>query len=216
MNGRLWQPHEIEYLRVRYPNVPTWVICVSLDRSDKSVYSAATTYGLKKSDEFLITENSGRIHKLSEKGKQYRFKKGIVPINKGKKWNEFMTEKGMSNSLKTTFKKGAIPPNRKPVGYERISKDGYVEVKVAEGMRQFKLKHRLIYEQHYGPIPKGCNVQFQDGNKLNLNPENLVLKTRKENMKENTYHNYGPEISGIIQLRGVLTRQINKRQKLTK
>ncbi len=30
------------------------------------------------------------------------------------------------------FAKGNVPPNHRPVGSERISKDGYIEVKVAE------------------------------------------------------------------------------------
>ena len=32
-----------------------------------------------------------------------------------------------------------------------------------------------------------------------------------DNMRRNTCHQYGPEIAKLIQLRGAVTRQINKR-----
>jgi len=48
---------------------------------------------------------------------------------------------------------------------------------------------------------------------LNLALDNLQLVTRAELMKRNSYHQYGPEISKIIQLRGALALQINKRER---
>jgi hypothetical protein len=178
------------------------------------VYSNAFILGIKKSVEFLQSENSGRISNLLTKGKVFRYNKGHVPKNKGKKWSEYMTPKQIEKAKTTTFKKGTVPPNYKPVGYERIDrKDGYVYVKVGEGLRKFRLKHRVIYEQHFGEIPKGYNVEFKDRNKTNFDPANLVLRSRKENMKLNTYHNYPEEIAKTIQLMGVVTRQINKHKK---
>jgi hypothetical protein len=35
--------------------------------------------------------------------------------------------------------------------------------------------------------------------------------SRSENMRRNSYHRYGQEIARLVQLRGALTRQINKR-----
>lgn len=108
-----------------------------------------------------------------------RFEKGHVPANKGKKWNDYMSEEGQLNSLKTTFKKGNVPANHKPVGYERINVDGYIEIKVKEP-NVFRLKHRVVYEQHYGKIPADMNVIFADGNKLNLDIDNLILVKKSE------------------------------------
>jgi hypothetical protein len=34
------------------------------------------------------------------------------------------------------------------------------------------LKQRLIYEQHYGPIPKDMIVEFKDRDKLNFDINN--------------------------------------------
>ncbi len=37
-----------------------------------------------------------------------RFPKGHIPANKGKKWDEFMSQEGQANSRKTQFKAGEI------------------------------------------------------------------------------------------------------------
>lgn len=111
-------------------------------------------------------------HKLNS-GLTGKFEKGNVPFNKG--------TKGLMKANKTSFKKGNIPSNHKKVGYERINVDGYIEIKVKEP-NIFKLKHRVIYEQYYGKIPKGHKVIFADGNKLNIDPNNLILVTNSEEL----------------------------------
>lgn len=100
-----------------------------------------------------------------------RFKKGQVPWNKGLK--------GVNGTSESRFKKGHIPHSARPVGYERINKDGHVEVKV-EGQRQMVYKHRWTWEQHNGKIPSDCVVTFKDGDRTNCNIENLELMTRAE------------------------------------
>ena len=37
-----------------------------------------------------------------------------------------------------------------------------------------------MYEKEHGSIPKGCNIVFADGNKQNLELDNLVLVTKAE------------------------------------
>ena len=82
-------------------------------------------------------------------------------------------------SNKTSFKKGTIPPNYRPVGSERINMEGYTEVKVKDP-NKWELKHRLIYKQHYGEIPKGHNVIFADRNIQNFDINNLILVSKAE------------------------------------
>lgn len=77
------------------------------------------------------------------------------------------------------FKPGRIPSNKVPVHTERITVDGYIDVKIAEP-DVWKAKQRLVWEQHNGPIPKGMVVLFADGNKLNCSIENLRLVSLKE------------------------------------
>jgi hypothetical protein len=103
-----------------------------------------------------------------------RFPKGHVPANKG-------THNGGWEP--TQFKKGSTPHNRVPIGTERVdSKDGYIYVKIQDGHlnKNWKQKHVMIWEKHYGPIPKNHVVIFGDGNKLNFEPENLILVTRAQ------------------------------------
>jgi hypothetical protein len=105
-----------------------------------------------------------------------------------------------------------IGDNRKPIGSTRIcAKDGYVYIKVGEGEHQQQPLHRVNWVKANGPIPKGWLVAFRDGDKLNCEIGNLVLISCKENMNRNSLHNYPPEIAKLMQLRGVLTNQINKR-----
>ena len=99
------------------------------------------------------------------------FKKGSTPWNKGLK--------GYMGANKTSFKKGTIPPQYRPVGSERIAKDGYIEIKV-EDPNKWELKHRVIWEQHHGEILKGHAIIFADGDKSNLDIDNLLLVSRKQ------------------------------------
>jgi hypothetical protein len=112
----------------------------------------------------------------------------------------------------TWFPKGNKPQNHKPVGHERITRDGYKEVKVSEP-NVFKLYHRLIWEQHNGPIPKGYNIQFKDGDKLNTTIENLYIISRKEQMLKNNIHNYPKELIPLIILQGKLNKKIKQHGK---
>ena len=106
-----------------------------------------------------------------------RFEKGHVPANKGKH------PPTVGRMAETQFMKGNLPHNTKPIGYERISKDGYVEVKVK--MRpsspycndNFIPKHRLLWEAENGPVPKGHKLIFADGDKTNISLDNLLLIT---------------------------------------
>jgi hypothetical protein len=99
------------------------------------------------------------------------FKPGMDPWNKG--------VKGLRFSKASEFKKGNLPQNYLPVGTERISKDGIIEVKFKDPNR-WRSKHSVIYEQHHGAIPKCHVVIFVDGDRANLSIDNLVLVSRAE------------------------------------
>lgn len=99
-----------------------------------------------------------------------RFKPGHVPHNKGKKF--------AFGGQETQFKKGQRPVNYRPVGSERVSVDGYTEVKIADP-KTWKMKHVVEWEKENGPVPKGHVVIFADGNKTNFALDNLLLITRR-------------------------------------
>lgn len=108
------------------------------------------------------------------------FKKKHVPANKGKK----MSAEQYAKCKGTMFKKGHSPQNYRPVGSVRINADGYIEIKVKDPGK-WKLKHRVIWEQHNGKIPKGMIVIFKDNNPLNCTLDNLLLISKDENLKMN-------------------------------
>lgn len=110
-----------------------------------------------------------------------QFKKGQVSWNKGKK----MTPEQYAKCSRTMFKKGQQVHNHKEVGSERINVDGYVEIKVAEP-NHWRLKHRVIYEQHYGiKLSSNDAIIFVDGNRLNLSIDNLERLSRSELVRLN-------------------------------
>lgn len=125
-----------------------------------------------------ITSRMIKSYKANNKlnsGLTGKFRKGQTPHNKGKKMPKEVYEKVKH----TMFAKGNVPPNHRPVGSERISKDGYIEVKVAEP-NKWRLKQRVVYEEAKGKIPEGCTIIFLDGNKQNCNIDNLRCITRSE------------------------------------
>lgn len=132
--------------------------------------------------EFGLCQTVGAIRGAMKRygyynGRDGRFKKGNIPGNKGKKidwaWKSAITQ----------FKPGNVPANRREIGEERLSKEGYVQVKIDDGHKNnnWKFKHWLIWERLHGPIPKGYMVIFIDGDRTNFEPENLMLISRAQN-----------------------------------
>ena len=97
--------------------------------------------------------------------------KGNVPWNKG---IHFVAG---GRSAETRFKPGQKSLNERPVFSERISKDGYVEIKIP-GCRSWKLKQRWVWEQHNGKIPDNHVVIHKDGDNTNNDIDNLMLISR--------------------------------------
>ncbi len=124
-----------------------------------------------------------------------RYEKGHVPANKGK------PGKTIGRMAKTQFKKGHIPLNHKEIGSERINVDGYIEIKTAEP-NKWKAKHVVVHEQYHGKVPENHCVIFGDGDKLNLNIENLLLVSRRQllilNRRELIHNDLELTKSGII------------------
>ena len=93
--------------------------------------------------------------------------------------------KGVAKANKGSFRKGLVPHNIKPDGYERFNKQlGYVQVKcTVNGKPVWRAKHHVVWEEHNGPMPPGRQcVIFLDGDKDNLAPDNLALVSASENI----------------------------------
>lgn len=117
------------------------------------------------------------------------FKKGHIPHNKGKKWDDYMSRESQKNCRTTTFKKGNKSSNAVDIGTEHMRYSGskpddlgYLNIKVCDGKgnKNWIPKQRYIYEQHYGPIPPGHKVIFADGDRFNFDIDNLILVSASE------------------------------------
>jgi hypothetical protein len=151
---------------------------------------------------------SGLMHAAIDRMNRGQFYKGMVPWNKGKRHDP-------PGSRATRFKKGGKPLNTwRPIGSERMTRDGTLERKVADTgtkKRDWKPVKDLIWTAKHGRIPRGKFVVHRNRNRQDFRLRNLVLVNRAENMQRNTYHRYPKEIARLIQLRGVLNRKINER-----
>lgn len=121
-------------------------------------------------------------HKLVN-GRCGRFKAGQESYNKGKKMKPEVYDK-IKDHL---FKKGHIPPKQAPVGSEVLTSGGYLKVKIAYP-NVWKPKHRLVWEQAYGPIPENCRIIFLDCDKTNCELSNLKMATHKASLHMNRYN----------------------------
>ena len=226
---RYWTEAEIALLRDMYPECHSEDVAAWMERTLPQIYNAAFAHGLTKSAEYLASDTACRI----QRGKQHpnmiasRIKPGHPAFawNKGRDSRETGTGHH-PNSRRTQFKadgsmRGAAQANYKPIGSERISKDGYLERKVTDDPNVVRARrwvgvHRLVWEAANGPIPAGHVVGFKPGQHTTdaalITTDRLECISRVENMRRNSYHtNYPPEVASLIQLRGALNRQINKR-----
>lgn len=81
------------------------------------------------------------------------------------------------------FKLGHKPFGTKYNGYTRTTKDGYLEVRISEGV--FKLQHHVNWQLQNGPIPKGHVLQCIDGNKTNTHHSNWKPTTNSKLILQN-------------------------------
>ena len=210
MERKRWTQQEEETLIHLYedPKVFPKDIAKMLGRALQQVYNKARAMGLKAPMERI--RMAGKIGMQHPKSIATRFHKGHIPTNKGKKVSTEMYERMRA----TMFKKGRINENKREVGSERVNVYGYIEIKVAEPNR-WRLKHRIIWEQVNGEIPKGYNVQFKNHNTQDCRIENLYLISKAEQMRtENSLiAKYPKELQDVIRLKGVVNRQIQKHQK---
>lgn len=205
---------QLEAIKNEYHNTSAKDLAIRCECSVSCIYSIAFKYHLKKDKEFISEMAFKNMQDPNHKGRQHLFKKGSVSHNKGLKQSDYMSISGIEKSKVTRFNKGHTPENYLPVGTERLTKNGYVEIKTEEGLRGWRLKHRVVWEQANGLIPKGYNVQFRDKNRQNVVLENLYLINRVDQLNtENSICRYPKELSNIIRLKGALKRQINKKRK---
>lgn len=194
-------------------------IAAQLGVSVSAVYNRAHHVGLYKSREWVAARARDRWAEGRHEGSRAgHFPKGNVPANKGQRRPGWAP----GRMAETQFKKGrpaTATSNYLPIGSVRVTRDGYLERKMTDDprivpARRWTAVSRLVWEAAHGPIPRAHLVAFKPGMHTvvlaEITLDRLECITKAENMKRNTCHNYPKPIAELIQLRGALTRKINR------
>jgi hypothetical protein len=213
---RLWSSEDDALLRDRYPNEPTEALAVELRRTVLATYNRAYQLGLQKAAEYLASPEACRLRRGDNVGAAFRFPKGHLPANKGLRRPGWGPGRMKETQFKQGERRGVAVRLYKPIGTERVSKDGYLERKVNDDLplqRRWRAVHLLEWEAANGPLPQGHAIAFRNGDKTDISIANLECITRRELMARNTVHNLPKELASTIQLLGALKRQINKKDR---
>jgi hypothetical protein len=217
---RYWTDAELELLRSMYPDAHGEDVAAFLGRSVKQVYSAAKMHGIRKSAEYLASDTACRIQRGHQNANMIatRFKSGIVPWNTGLKGVT-----GVQQACRRTqFKKGRPPQearNYVPIGSHRITKDGALERKVTDDPSLYPARRwvpvaRIVWEAVNGPIPRAHVVIFKPGQHTTVVQEITVDRleciSRAELARRNHPRLKSPELARLVQLKGAITRQVNR------
>lgn len=211
---RVWTPPELKLLRRLYPTTLTAEIAARLGRPVERVYAKANALGLKKAPEHLELINTklrAAMLDPNHPSRRFQFPKGLLPWNKGQKGLQI-------GGVETQFKAGHRPHTWRPIGSDRVSKEGYLQVKLADTgctRRDYVPVHHLVWTLHRGPIPAGYRVTFKDGNKTHIAIDNLELVSIADMMRRNTVHNLPKPLAEVVLLRGALKRKINRIERKT-
>ena len=213
----IWTAQELATLREMYPTTRTADIAALLGIDLELVYRRANMLHLRKNPEFFARDKSGRIFKGGKLGQATQFAPGQKPWNTGRKgWQ------AGGRSAETQFHTGALPPTTMPVGAYRVitTKGGkqFLERKVRQvpgaSHKRWTPVTRLVWEAAHGPVPKGSIVVFKPGQRSivleEITLDKLELLTRAQNAARNSPYTRSPELGRLYQLKGQITRQVNR------
>lgn len=195
-----WTDAEVRAICELYPNTPTRAIAEALGRTEHAVGMKAIALGLRKSAEYMASDLSTRL------------KPGNVPHNKGKEF------RAGGRSVETQFKKGHAPQTTVPVGSYRINGDGHLQRKIGTepgcNSKRWRGVAELVWCEANGPLPPKHIVVFKPGMKTAVLEEITLDRVEcislAENARRNHPRNKHPELAKMVQLKGAITRQVNR------
>lgn len=211
-----WTAADDDAMRRFYPDTLARDLAAQLGRTEKAVHARAKNLGVRKSEEWLAGPMAQRLD--GHRGSGCRFQPGHKPWSAGTK-GVCGTHEG---SRATQFKPGRKPQearNYLPIGSYRLNHDGYLERKMTDDpalmpARRWTAVHRLVWADANGAIPEDRIVVFKVGRRTavleEITVDRLECVTRAEHAAR---VRLAPELMQIHQLRGQITRQINKRLK---
>ncbi len=198
--NRPWTPEEDRAVRSLYPNVTNQTLADLIGRSEPAVSNRACKLGVRKSAAFIAAQPT-------------RFRAGHEPWNTGLKgWT------APGRSAETRFAKRNKPHNTLPLGSHRINKDGHLQRKVAEASGSNSKRWRgvaeLVWVEAHGPLPPKHIVVFRPGQftaeLAQITLERVECISLAENARRNHPRTKSPELGRLVQLKGAITRQVNR------
>lgn len=213
---RMWRPDEDALLRRVYADLPTHQIAAQLQRQVSGVYQRARALGLKKSEAYLASPWAGRQRPgAADRGKETRFKPGLVPANKGLRRPGWGPGRMKQTQFRPGVRQGLAAAHHMPVGSTRLI-GGYVYRKVSDTPNvpysvNWKKEHVLVWERAHGPMPAGHAIAFRNRDTTDVRLDNLEIVSRAELMRRNSVNNLPKPLAKTIQLLGALKRQIRRR-----
>lgn len=211
---RRWTEEQLRVMRERYADESTAQLALELGRPVYSIYHAAKRMGLSKSAVYLASPAACRLRRGDEVGKDYRFKPGIVPHNKGKRQPGWAPGRMSETQFKKGERSGRAAEHVMPLGSTRLI-DGYLYRKIDEipnvpHTRNWRCEHFLIWEKVNGPIPSGHVLVFKDRDRTHIALDNLELISRADLARRNSIHNLPESLKEVIRLNASLKRRIRR------
>ena len=213
---RWWTPQEEALLRARYSDTLTASLAQQLGCSTKRVLAKANAMGLHKSTQLISETARQRTLQPDHGSRRTRIQPGQEPWNKGTHYV------AGGRSAETRFKPGTRPHTWVPVGSYRLVEGPVLERKINDlpgpNSVRWKPVSHLVWEAEHGPVPADHAIVFKPGRQTIdpalITPDALECLSRAELMQRNSFRtSLPPEWQKLVQLRGVLTRTINRKTK---
>lgn len=214
MTRQPWTPLQLDALHQLYPDHEADIVGRVIDRDRASVYRKAAQLGIHKSEAFkaaylLRQSERARLDPRLIKG---QFQPGHESWNKGKP----SPTRGRSGD--TQFKPGNKPHTTLPVGSYRINSDGHLQRKVSESSgcnsKRWRGVAELVWVDANGPVPPKHIVVFKPGQRTavleQITLDRVECISMAENARRNHPNNKSPELAKLVQLKGAITRQVNR------
>ena len=199
-----WTDEMVDALRVSYPDLNSHEIASKLGVSRGAVNSKACELGIRKSETFINAQRE----RVVAGGAKYRFKKGAVAWNKGKKGSFTVTDAMRA----TMFKAGHKPHNTTCDGHISVAIDGrgvkQLRIRISEKNHEFLSRHN--YRKAFGEIPPGGVIKFKDGDTMNCDPSNLECVSRVLHMLLNSKHRYTRDIAEVKEVICYIKQEIKE------
>lgn len=218
-----WSDQEVELLRELWRKLSAPEVASKLGRSLQSVMSKASSLNLGKrrwtteeddllrrlyptSEIIAICAALGRTHAAINVRAALIGVKRVDSPERRESWRKHSAymkqrrQKGMRNSTALPIGSQALHGGK---AYRKVSDTGDSNV-------DWKLAHRVIWEEAHGPIPDGCVVVFRDGNQANLALGNLELITTAEKMRRHSIARYPSDIHGAAVALGRFKSKLKK------